>query len=54
MSEHWTEHERLTRERNLRVILHELNTPDRGHDDNGACCRRAALAPTQVATEEPA
>lgn len=26
---------------NLRVIQHEIETPMRGHDDDGACCRAA-------------
>lgn len=30
-------------ERNLRIIQHELDTPMRSHDENGACCRRAAM-----------
>ena len=33
--------ERLAR--NLRSIRHELDTPFRGHDGGGECCRLAAL-----------
>lgn len=28
---------------NLRVLIHETNTPARGHDDDGECCRRAKI-----------
>ncbi len=30
------------RERNRRVIDHEIRTPMRGHDEDGECCRKAA------------
>lgn len=29
--------------RNLAIIKHEAETPMRGHDEDGECCRRAAL-----------
>lgn len=29
-------------EHNLRALRHELETPFRGHDADGECCRRAA------------
>lgn len=34
-------------ERNRRVLIHEAETPMRGHDPDGACCRRAALGADQ-------
>jgi hypothetical protein len=33
---------------NLAAIMHELETPMRGHDEDGRCCLLAALA-AQVA-----
>lgn len=36
--------------RNLRAIQHELETPARDHDADGACCR-AALADPETETD---
>lgn len=32
---------------NLRVLKHEIETPTRGHDLDGACCRRAEAGEDQ-------
>lgn len=37
----WDEREREIRRRNLATIQHEIETPPRDHDADGACCRAA-------------
>jgi hypothetical protein len=32
---------RQVKEMNHRILMHEIETDMRGHDDNGACCIRA-------------
>lgn len=37
-------------EQNARIFGHEADTPMRGHDEDGACCRRAKFGVAEAAT----